>query len=134
MSTTDRTLPRAERLSGRTEIAALFAAREGGFVYPFRYVVAARAAGQSSALLISVGKKYHKRAVRRNLLKRRVREAFRLHKARLAGLRVPTALALIYCSKDILSYREIEDALLDILARVAKGAQAGAGPAAGAAD
>ena len=118
MESAGRKFSKAERLTGRTEISALFSAHHSGFVYPFRYVWAERAGDVPSALLISVGKKYHKRAVRRNLLKRRIREAYRLNKGSLTVER-PIALGLIYCTKEILPYGEIEQAMRKIVTMVA---------------
>ena len=65
-------------------------------------------------MLISVSKRNHKRAVVRNLLKRRTREAYRLHKAPLCeatGLH----LALVYASKNVEEYRVIEAAVQKII-------------------
>lgn len=60
-------------------------------------------------VLISVGKKHHKRAIVRNLLKRRTREAFRHHAQPLKDVCGKTIhLALLYSSKEILDYGDIE--------------------------
>ena len=67
-----RTLPRAERLRTLGAIRRLFESGESGFVYPFRYVWFAEADDRMSAeVLFSVPKKFHKRANRRNLLRRK---------------------------------------------------------------
>ena len=88
-----RTLPRAERLRTLGAIRRLFESGESGFVYPFRYVWFAEADDRMSAeVLFSVPKKFHKRANRRNLLRRRAKEAYRLNKgccSRRAERRLP---------------------------------------------
>ena len=66
---------------------------------------------QSAAqVAISVPKKNFKTAVARNRLKRRIREAYRLHKhelyAKITNRRI--ALMLMYIAKEELSYAEIE--------------------------
>ena len=80
-------LPKQERLSGRKRIGTLFSEGSTGFVYPFRYVFALSDGGSGEgkvSILVSVPKKYHKRAVRRNKLRRRTRESYRLGKRRLS--------------------------------------------------
>lgn len=61
----------------------------------------------------------------RNLLKRRMREAFRLHAGPLRNqLEAGTAgidLVLLYTSRDISAYREIESSVRYILRRIQKG-------------
>lgn len=88
----DRSFPRRERLKSKKRIARLFEQGKGGFVYPVRYVLLDDSAEESVAgkdrplsVLIAVPKRHHKRAVERNLLKRRMREAYRLNKQALSG-------------------------------------------------
>ena len=69
--------------------------------------------------MVSVSKRFFKRAVKRNLLKRRLREAYRTRKGLLpAGV----DLMLVYNSKEVLSSPEIgelvEKALLAIAGRI----------------
>ena len=110
-----RTLPRAERLRTLGAIRRLFESGESGFVYPFRYVWFAEADDRMSAeVLFSVPKKFHKRANRRNLLRRRAKEAYRLNK------RLLLAEALIYSSKEIVPYKTVENALRRILQQIAE--------------
>ena len=77
----DRSLPRTERLRSLGAVRRLFESGESGFVFPFRYVWFAEADSVPSVeVLFSVPKKFHKRANRRNLLRRRTKEAYRLQK------------------------------------------------------
>ena len=125
----DNTLQRAERLRSLKAIRRLFADGRGGFVYPFRYMffveTADTEAGDAKGgieVMFSVPKKFHKRANKRNVLKRRTREAYRLNREQLrvkveqSGKQLD--LALVYSTKDILSYKTIENAVRRILGQV----------------
>lgn len=119
----DNSLPRVERLRSLTAIRRLFVEGESGFVYPFRYMFRRDSEEQGGAeVLFSVPKKYHKRANKRNLLKRRSREAYRLNKSELqrvlAERGVALDLAIVYSTKDILSYKTIEYAVQRILGQI----------------
>lgn len=64
-------------------------------------------------VVISVSKRKFKRAVDRNLLKRRMREIYRLNKAEMVYSRVdrPLLLAISYIGNDISEYRFMEKKL-----------------------
>lgn len=118
-----RSLPRTERLSTLGAIRRLFDSGESGFVYPFRYVWFAEADDRMSAeVLFSVPKKFHKRANRRNLLRRRAKEAYRLNKERLVacGKSAAVDMALVYSVKEVLPYKTVENAVRRILQQVAE--------------
>ena len=120
-TTTSHTLPRAERLRTLGAIRRLFGSGESGFVYPFRYVWFAEGDEQMSAeVLFSVPKKFHKRANRRNLVRRRTKEAYRLNKERLVGCGKSAAVdvALIYSTKEIVPYKTIEHVLHRIFQQI----------------
>jgi len=121
--TPTHTLPRSERLRTLGAIRRLFESGESGFVYPFRYVWFAESDDRLSAeVLFSVPKKYHKRAVRRNLLRRRTKEAYRRNKELLAegGKRAAVDMALVYSSKEVVPYETVEHALRRILQQIAR--------------
>ncbi len=116
----NRSLPRTERLRSLGAVRRLFESGESGFIYPFRYVWFAEPdLEQSVEVLFSVPKKFHKRANRRNLLRRRTKEAYRLQKNLLrADAPVNLDLALIYSSKEVVSYKTIAHAVRRILESV----------------
>ena len=132
----DNSLSRAERLRSLSAIRRLFGEGQSGFVYPFRYNFLihtdAPLASEESMIhsseyvkvMFSVPKKFHKRANKRNVLKRRSREAYRLHKqslvAKVAEQGIALDLALVYSTKEILSYKTIEYAVQRILEQVIK--------------
>ena len=75
----------------------------------------------SVEVLFSVPKKFHKRANRRNLLRRRTKEAYRLQKGIVrCGAPVNLDLALIYSSKEALPYKTIAHAVRRILETIAE--------------
>ncbi len=119
----DRSLPRAERLRSLGAIRRLFEQGRSGFVFPFRYIWLAESAANNASrpeVLFSVPKKYHKRANKRNLLRRRTKEAYRQQKQLLAPGQTGTDLtmALIYTSKEALPYKHIERAVVKILSTI----------------
>ena len=118
-------LPKSERLSSLTAVRRLFKDGASGFVYPFRYmVIAEESTTPSVEVLFSVPKRYHKRANKRNTLRRRMKEAYRLNKATLAAKAVAKGsgvdIALVYSSKEILPYKTIENAICKILNEISE--------------
>lgn len=118
----DRSLPRSERLRSLGAVRRLFECGESGFVFPFRYVWYAEPDTEPSVeVLFTVPKKFHKRANRRNLLRRRTKEAYRLQKQIVRNsATVNLDLALIYSSKEVLPYKVIANAVRKILEHVAE--------------
>ena len=116
-------LPRTERLRSLGAVRRLFESGQSGFVFPFRYVWFAEPDTQPSVeVLFSVPKKFHKRAHRRNLLRRRTKEAYRLqkHLVRTGDRTLNLDLALIYSSKEALPYKTVAHAVRRILESIAE--------------
>ncbi|MCX2429725.1 MULTISPECIES: ribonuclease P protein component [unclassified Pedobacter] len=76
------TFRKEERLCSRKHLDLLFKNGSSFLLYPFRisYLFLDEPAGVPAQVVINVPKKRYKRAVDRNLLKRRIREAYRLNK------------------------------------------------------
>ena len=118
-------LPKSERLSSLTAVRRLFTDGASSFVYPFRYMVLkTESTTPSVEVLFSVPKRNHKRANKRNTLKRRMREAYRLNNDALhAAIKehgMDVDIAFVYSTKDLLPYKTIEHAVRRILAEVAE--------------
>lgn len=109
--------PKAERLTGKKKIEELFQHGSSIFLHPFlaKYIESSEA----TRILISVPKKKFKRAVDRNQIKRRIREAYRLNKHLLLEEQDKHFhVAFIYQDANILPYSEIEEKLITLLKRL----------------
>lgn len=115
----DNRLRRVERLRGKCAVAQLFDLGESHFAYPIRYVVMGVDGEQNSPIevLFNVPKRYHRRANKRNLLRRRIKEAYRLGRKRLrvSEFKHPLRIALIYSTKEVLDYSAIERSMDKII-------------------
>jgi ribonuclease P protein component len=71
-------------------------------------------------VLLSVPKRNYKRAVDRNLLKRRMREGYRKHKLELyhALEKEKLLLMIVYTSKNIMEYKELEEKITEMIQRL----------------
>ena len=121
------TLSKDERLCSRTAIEELFngGSHRSMTVFPLRavYVIRKRYADeQTLQMLVSVPKKCFKRAVKRNRVKRQVREAFRMAKQPLAELltdRDETLdVAFIWLDRNLHSSEEVQAKVEKLLRRI----------------
>ena len=118
------TFHKNERLCSKKVIEKLFAEGRSLFVYPLKavFIETALNTDVSVQVAFAVSKKSFKRAVMRNLLKRRMREAYRLNKNQfydeIGGKQI--ALFLIYTSKTEETYAIIESATKKVIKRVLK--------------
>jgi ribonuclease P protein component len=114
---TRNTLPKKERLCGKTSISMLLAKGKHGNVEGLRYLCRKGTGNDVNRFMVSVPKKLFKRAVKRNLLKRRIRECYRKQKHNLTienGLDV----LFMYSTKEILSYEQIYAAVGQIIDKI----------------
>ncbi len=110
--------PKAEKLCGKREIAALLTHGRRGGSGCLRYCFLPNTL-EYSRILVSVPKKHFKRAVKRNLLKRRIREAFRLQKDLLQdGLPSRYDILFTYVDNEIADYGTIRAAVAAILSEI----------------
>lgn len=109
------TFSKAERLSGKTALARLIEGGRWGTTAHLKYCWLA-SDGDTNRLLVSVPKKLFKRAVRRNLLKRRLRESYRLQKELLTGVGVDFMLA--YNSPEVLPFDIIHQEVAEVLEKI----------------
>jgi ribonuclease P protein component len=103
------TFRKEERLSKEKHIQELFDKGSSFYLFPFKVLFMPNPdpAVLHHQILISVSKRVFKRAVDRNLIKRRMREAYRLQKEFLpAG--TPLQIGYIYTHKEILLFDEMK--------------------------
>ena len=116
-----------ERLKHKKDINRLFADGQSKVFFPLLVYWLAldhQRTQIKAQFAVSVPKSKFKSAVKRNLLKRRIREAYRLSKADFyQGLNLPAGsmlLMVIYIHDDLLDYHTIRTALQKALAFIAK--------------
>lgn len=111
----DASLPKTERLSGKTALARLLDGGRWGSTAHLKYCWLA-GEGELNRILVSVPKKLFKRAVKRNLLKRRLRESYRQQKGLLTGAGVDFMIA--YNSSEVLESSVIFEEVGEILTKI----------------
>ena len=111
---------KAERLSSKKEITALFNEGKSFAISHIRvvYRFLPKQEERPNAILVSVQKKYFKHAVDRNLLKRRIREAYRLNKGLLQSMPARVEFMLLYQKRRIATFAEIEEIVKKALERI----------------
>ena len=110
------TLSKEERLCGKTNVAALLSDGKWGATAHLRYCWAAGREGDLNRIMVAVPKRTFKRAVKRNLLKRRIREAYRLQKELLTGSGVDILFS--YSHSEIADFQTLYAEVADILGRI----------------
>jgi ribonuclease P protein component len=115
-------LKKKERLSSKKQIASLFNEGNSAFKYPYKLfykIIPATEKSVSPVLFsVSVPKKKIKKAVKRNLIKRRTREAYRLNKYILIDkvpLNKQIILMFVYVGKKPEPYQLVQDSVKQLL-------------------
>lgn len=108
------TFSKSEHLCGEKRITRLFTEGKAFIAYPLRviYLVEPRKDAEPASVMVSVPKKRFKRAVKRNRLKRLMREAYRLNKhpliEKLNEMEMQIHVAFNYVSDDELDFETID--------------------------
>jgi len=114
--------PKSERLHSRKHIEELFEQGTSFTIYPLKVVYLKKPLESTlkNQVLISTPKFFFKKSVDRNKLKRRIKEAYRLHKQVLENKQAGFYLLIgyIYIGKEISSYQSIEEKLKQSLLRL----------------
>ena len=117
-----QTLSKEERLSWKRHIDLLFAEGRSFISFPLRVVylpVEEKELPSRVAIMASVPKKKFKRANKRNLIKRQIRESYRIHKYDLIDplqeKGTSMLVAFLYVDKEIRSFAEIEKSMIKAL-------------------
>ncbi|HCE57441.1 MAG TPA: ribonuclease P protein component [Prolixibacteraceae bacterium] len=104
-----------EKLCSKKVIDRLFAEGKSVFAFPlkFVYLETGLTTATPAQAGFAVSKRNFKKAVQRNLIKRRMREAYRLHKPDFyeALKEKQVAVFFVYTAKDIANYAVIESAI-----------------------
>lgn len=112
-------LKKKERLSKETSIKSLFENGSSFHFYPFKvlYLPLPDAGSTTNQVLFSVSKRQFKRAVDRNTIKRRLREAYRLNKSAFSQ---PDKwlIAYIYTAKTILPSETFQQKILGTIQKI----------------
>jgi len=118
------TFSKSEHLCGENRITRLFTQGDAFIAYPLRvvFIIEPRKDDEPASILVSVPKKRFKRAVKRNRLKRLMREAYRLNKQlileKLNVKQLQIHLAFNYVSDDELDFIAIEKKMKISLGRL----------------
>ena len=126
MITERNTLSKSERLNKKLVIDRLFAGGSKSLLaFPLRVVyMPVEPEGERTSILISVPKKRFRRAVKRNRVKRQVREAYRKNKFTLLHVLeekgVCLALAFIWLDDKLYASEVVEEKMKNLLARIAE--------------
>ena len=113
--------PKKEHLKSKKIIQELFGKGSSSFLYPFKiYFILSDDASEPAypKVLISVSKKYFKKAVDRNRIKRQTREAYRLHKSMFKTFpKRVNYLGILYIAKEKESYHFLEKKLVKLFTK-----------------
>jgi ribonuclease P protein component len=120
----NNSFPKAMRIVRKSQLDLLFSSGKSFIAYPLRVIFIERekTQGQELSVLISVSKRKFKRAVKRNRIKRLIRENFRLqrHDLENALQSFPFSLdvAFLFLKSELPDYSEISKSMakaLDLL-------------------
>ena len=119
-------LGKEERLKSNLRIRELLGSGQVVSAYPLKIFWDINSSDQKfpASMAVSVPKKKFRRAVDRNLVKRRIREAYRQNKELiylpLTERKMNISLVILFLSDEFLSFAELETLLQSLLKNIAK--------------
>ena len=117
MIETPSTFAKSERITGKNSISVLLSKGKWGNCRELKYCYLTTGEEKPRRLMVSVPKKLFKRAVKRNLLKRRIRESYRTRKG-LIGVEGGVDLLIQYNTSEILDFTTVRETVEDILKQI----------------
>jgi ribonuclease P protein component len=113
-------LPKSERLYADKLIKELFNEGSSFFLYPFKvlFYVKGEVEKGTVQVLFSVSKKKIKKAVGRNLVRRRIKEVYRLNKSFLGLDGKQISIGLVYVSSDLMEFADLQPKMIAILKKL----------------
>lgn len=122
-----KTFTKEERLCSKVLLSSLFTNGSSFLVYPYRVTWLQTTLPQNmpAQVVIGVSKKKFKKSVDRNLIKRRIKEAYRLNKSELLYSSLENSnkniiFSINYIAKDILVFETISVKLKNTLQMLTK--------------
>lgn len=121
MQTKTNSLP--PRLKSKLQIDQIFNGKDSrtATAYPlramFREIIAEEGNDAHLQVMFSVSKRHFKRAVKRNFVKRQMREALRLNKSLLDGKNLD--IAFIWLTDQLYPTKRVEQSMIKLLTKVA---------------
>ena len=112
------TLPKEERLCSRKALEELFeGSNKSTLAYPVRAVFQ-QTEETGIRIMVSVSKRFFKRAVKRNRIKRQLREAYRLNKHLLKPASGGINIAFLWNSNDLLPTAKVMEKMQNLLNKI----------------
>lgn len=108
-------LSKQERIHGKTDISTLLAKGRYGLVPGLKYCYLKDNGLDHPRMMVAVSKRFFKRAVKRNLLKRRIREAYRLLKHNMPQ---SCDLFIMYNTKEVMDSAAISASVAEIISNL----------------